>query len=121
MLLVTTEIANTLENIISVSKAILVQIEPNDISSKRSTRSRGDDISKDKELIDMMAKRDRLIHQVFEQFSHDELKKHSSALTSIYSLDKMLVENINKSQKSAKSKIVAFKKNKKAINIYQKI
>lgn len=114
----------SLDRIIDVSTMLLQMLDASDIDVDASTPSKTQKNSENKTnvstLLALMAKREQQIHQLFENFSHDELQLHLSKLQTMLTLDSQLVEKVNHAQKSAKSKILQLKKNKKAINIYQK-
>jgi hypothetical protein len=114
----------SLDRIIDVSTMLLQMLDASDIDVDASTPSKTQKNSENKTnvstLLALMAKREQQIHQLFENFNHDELQLHLSKLQTMLTLDSQLVEKVNHAQKSAKSKILQLKKNKKAINIYQK-
>jgi hypothetical protein len=72
-------------------------------------------------LLKLMKNREEKIYQLFEHFSPEELQLHLTQLQTIAALDSQLIEKVNRSQQSAKSEILTLKKNKKAINLYQKL
>lgn len=74
-----------------------------------------------KKLLTLMAVREEKIYQLFDQFSYDELQNYQEQLQTMGTLDNLLIDTVNQSQKSAKSNIIKLKKNRKAIDIYQKL
>lgn len=72
-------------------------------------------------LLKLMKHREEKIYQLFEHFSPEELQLHLAQLQTIAALDSQLIEKVNRTQESAKSEILTLKKNKKAINLYQKL
>ncbi|MBA6291803.1 hypothetical protein H4J58_15140 [Colwellia sp. MB3u-70] len=71
-------------------------------------------------LLKLMKHREDKIYQLFEHFSPEELQLHLEQLQTMAALDSQLIEKVNRTQESAKSEILTLKKNKKAINLYQK-
>jgi len=115
----------SLDDIIAVSNMLLKLLETAIIEGEKSiTELANQDhegLATTTALLKLIAQREGKIHQLFEQFSRDELPAHREKLQIMATLDSQLVEKINRVQKSAKSKILKLKKNKKAINIYQKL
>ena len=115
----------TLADIIDVSKALLQRLNTSSLESKQSIPEQLNQDSQKQvattELLNLMAKREEKIHQLFENFSHDELQMHLQQLQTMALLDRQLIEKVNCVQKSAKSTILTLKKNKKAISLYQKL
>jgi hypothetical protein len=72
-------------------------------------------------LLKLMKHREDKIYQLFEHFSPEELQLHLAQLQNMAALDSQLIEKVNRTQASAKSEILTLKKNKKAINLYQKL
>jgi len=72
-------------------------------------------------LLKLMKHREDKIYQLFEHFSPEELQLHLEQLQTMAALDSQLIEKVNRTQESAKSEILTLKKNKKAINLYQKL
>jgi hypothetical protein len=72
-------------------------------------------------LLKLMKNREEKIYQLFEHFSPEELQLHLAKLQTMAALDSQLIEKVNRTQQSAKSEILTLKKNKKAINLYQKL
>lgn len=73
------------------------------------------------EILALMAIREEKIHYIFDSFSQEQLLLHIEKLQLVASLDLQLVNKVNTSHTSAKSKILTLRKNKKAINSYQKM
>jgi uncharacterized protein with HEPN domain len=71
-------------------------------------------------LLKLMKNREEKIYQLFEHFSPEELQLHLEQLQTMAALDSQLIEKVNRTQESAKSEILTLKKNRKAINLYQK-
>ena len=95
----------------------LAREQPEVVNVNQDTSSAGNT----KELLKLMAIREEKIYQLFDKFSYDELQHYSAQLQTMATLDNLLIEKVNQSQKSAKSDIIKLKKNRKAINIYQKL
>ncbi len=114
-----------LTDIIDVSKTLLQCLDTSSLESKQSIPEQLNQDSQKQvattELLNLMAKREEKIHQLFENFSHDELQMHLQQLQTMALLDRQLIEKVNCVQKSAKSTILTLKKNKKAISLYQKL
>ena len=72
-------------------------------------------------LLKLIKNREEKIYQLFEHFSPEELQLHLAELQTMAALDSQLIEKVNRTQQSAKSEILTLKKNKKAINLYQKL
>jgi len=72
-------------------------------------------------LLKLMKNREEKIYQLFEHFSSEELQLHLAQLQTMAALDSQLIEKVNRTQQSAKSEILTLKKNRKAINLYQKL
>ncbi|MBA6295542.1 hypothetical protein [Colwellia sp. MB02u-9] len=72
-------------------------------------------------LLKLIKNREEKIYQLFEHFSPEELQLHLAQLQTMAALDSQLIEKVNRTQQSAKSEILTLKKNKKAINLYQKL
>ncbi|MBA6340525.1 hypothetical protein H4J59_05890 [Colwellia sp. MB02u-10] len=71
-------------------------------------------------LLKLIKHREDKIYQLFEHFSPEELQLHLAELQTMAALDSQLIEKVNRTQESAKSEILTLKKNRKAINLYQK-
>jgi hypothetical protein len=72
-------------------------------------------------LLKLMKNREEKIYQLFEHFSPEELQLHLAQLQTMAALDSQLIEKVNRTQQLAKSEILTLKKNRKAINLYQKL
>ncbi|MBA6389460.1 hypothetical protein H4J38_01560 [Colwellia sp. BRX10-3] len=115
----------TLDDIIGVSEMLLKLLVTSDIESTKSIPelyNQPDESPADTDkLWKLIAKREKKIHQLFENFSSEELQLHQVKLQTMAALDTQLVDKVNRTQKSAKSKILKLKQNKKAISLYQKL
>ena len=115
----------TLDDIIDVSEMLIKLLVTSDIESKKSIAelyNQADENPADTDkLLKLIAKREEKIHLLFENFSSEELQLHLVKLQTMAALDTQLVDKVNCTQKSAKSKILKLKQNKKAISLYQKL
>lgn len=71
-------------------------------------------------LISLMVNRDQKIRELFSSHSQSELERYTDHIATMMSLDEQLRTKVDSNHSEAKSKILQLKKNKKAINIYQK-
>ena len=118
-----------LADIIEVSKLLLKHLDTADIQGQsenkksiaESTSHANSEQINTAKLLKLMTNREEKIHQLFEHFSPEELQLHLAQLQTIAALDSQLIEKVNRTQESAKSEILTLKKNKKAINLYQKL
>ena len=132
-----------LTDIIEVSKMLLKLLDTADIQGQSETESKieggiesvgenkksiAESTSHDNseqintaKLLKLMKHREDKIYQLFEHFSPEELQLHLAQLQTMAALDSQLIEKVNRTQESAKSEILTLKKNKKAINLYQKL
>lgn len=105
-----------IQQVIDVSNELIASLDTRDFAVVKDSTS-----TEDKELLFTMEKREKLIHQLFENFDAKTLELYASDLTRISILDKQLVIKISSAQKVTKSIVLQMKKNKKAINTYQKL
>ena len=118
-----------LTDIIEVSKMLLKLLDTADIQGQsENKKSIAESASHDNseqintaKLLKLMKHREDKIYQLFEHFSPEELQLHLEQLQTMAALDSQLIEKVNRTQESAKSEILTLKKNKKAINLYQKL
>ena len=116
-----------LEHVIDASEMLLELLDTSDLELELSSpelselpeRVNKNSASTEK-LLKLMMFREEKIHQLFN-FDRTELQTHQSKLQTIAKLDNQLVEKINQTQDIAKSEILTLKKNRKAINLYQKL
>lgn len=112
-----------LTNIIDLSNMLLKLLD----NSKLEFDSSQNDLAKQesdadiKNVLAVMAVREEKIHHIFNSFSHEQLLSYKEELQLVARLDLQVVNKVNISHTSAKSKILTLKKNKKAINTYQKL
>ncbi|MFT6918676.1 MAG: hypothetical protein ACJA2G_001295 [Cognaticolwellia sp.] len=118
-----------LTDIIEVSKVLLKLLDTADIQDQSENKKsiaesasydNGQQINTAK-LLTLIKNREEKIYQLFERFSPEELRLHLAQLQTMATLDSQLIEKVNRTQQSAKSEILTLKKNKKAINLYQKL
>lgn len=113
-----------IDNVIDVSERLLKLLDASDMERERPVSELADQDNKisanTTKLLKLMVIREEKIHQLFKDFSSEELQINQVKLQAISVLDIQLVEKVNRTQNSAKSKILALKKNRKAINLYQK-
>lgn len=117
-----------LEHVIDASEMLLELLDTSDLELEFSSpelselpeRVNKNSASTEK-LLKLMMFREEKIHQLFNDFDKKELQTHQSKLQTIAKLDNQLVEKINQTQDIAKSEILTLKKNRKAINLYQKL
>ena len=119
----------SLTDIIEVSKVLLKLLDSADIQgqsenkksiAESASHDNGEQINTAK-LLTLIKHREEKIYQLFERFSPEELQLHLAQLQTMAALDSQLIEKVNRTQQSAKSEILILKKNKKAINLYQKL
>jgi hypothetical protein len=124
----------SLTDIIEVSKVLLKLLDTADIQgqdiqgqsenkksiAESASHDNGEQINTAK-LLTLIKHREEKIYQLFEHFSPEELQLHLAQLQTMAALDSQLIEKVNRTQQSAKSEILTLKKNKKAINLYQKL
>ena len=114
-----------LDGIIDASNTLLKLLDASNMTAEALPAASSDHAPENtdtaKELLKLMAKREQLIHQLFENFSPEELQIQRESIQTMALLDSQLVEKVNHSQQSAKAKILTLKKNRKAINLYQKL
>ena len=119
----------SLTDIIEVSKVLLKLLDSADIQgqsenkksiAESASHDNGEQINTAK-LLTLIKHREDKIYQLFEHFSPEELQLHLAQLQTMAALDSQLIEKVNRTQQSAKSEILTLKKNKKAINLYQKL
>jgi len=124
----------SLTDIIEVSKVLLKLLDTADIQgqdiqgqsenkksiAESASHDNGEQINTAK-LLTLIKHREDKIYQLFEHFSPEELQLHLAQLQTMAALDSQLIEKVNRTQESAKSEILTLKKNKKAINLYQKL
>lgn len=119
----------SLTDIIEVSKVLLKLLDTADIQgqsenkksiAESASHDNGEQINTAK-LLTLIKHREDKIYQLFECFSPEELQLHLTQLQTMAALDSQLIEKVNRTQQSAKSEILILKKNKKAINLYQKL
>lgn len=124
----------SLTDIIEVSKVLLKLLDTADIQgqdiqgqsenkksiAESASQDNGEQINTAK-LLTLIKHREEKIYQLFECFSPEELQLHLAQLQTMAALDSQLIEKVNRTQQSAKSEILTLKKNKKAINLYQKL
>jgi hypothetical protein len=124
----------SLTDIIEVSKVLLKLLDTADIQgqdiqgqsenkksiAESASHDNGEQINTAK-LLTLIKHREDKIYQLFEHFSPEELQLHLAQLQTMAALDSQLIEKVNRTQQSAKSEILTLKKNKKAINLYQKL
>lgn len=118
----------SIEEIIDVSEMLLQLLDTSAVAALASQASKNVDSSLESDqeaimakLIALMAEREEKVYHLFEHFNQQELQAYSSQLQIMSTLDQQLVLKVNSAQKSAKSKILTLKKNKKAISHYQKL
>ena len=115
----------TLDEIIDVSELLLKQLDASGIADEKSTLAlnsqEGEASPETVNLMSLIAQREKSIHHLFESFTAEELQLHALKLQTLASLDNQLVNKVNSTQRSAKSEILKLKKNRKAINSYQKL
>ena len=117
-----------IEHVIDASEMLLELLDTSDLELEFSSpelselpeRVNKSSASTEK-LLKLMIFREEKIHQLFNDFDRTELQTHQSKLQTITKLDNQLVEKINQTQDIAKSEILTLKKNRKAINLYQKL
>ncbi|ASP46581.1 hypothetical protein [Cognaticolwellia beringensis] len=114
-----------IDNVIDVSEMLLKLLDALNTERERQVAESAEQDDKSSanttKLLKLMVIREDKIHQLFEGFSSEELQIHHTKLLAISALDNQLVEKVNRTQNSAKSKILTLKKNRKAINLYQKL
>jgi len=118
-----------LDNVIDVSERLLKLLDASDVEREKTVDEsvdesvdQGDKNSANTtKLLKLMVIREEKIHQLFEDFSSEELQMHQTKLQAMATLDNQLVEKVNRTQDLAKSKILTLKKNRKAIKLYQKL
>ena len=114
-----------IDNVIDVSEMLLKLLDASDMEREKPAADLAEQDDKSSanttKLLKLMVIREDKIHQLFEDFSSEELQIHHAKLLAISALDNQLVEKVNRTQNSAKSKILTLKKNRKAINLYQKL
>lgn len=114
-----------LDHVIDVSQSLLKLIDASDAKGEKlaPVSADQDDINsvKKSNLLGLIKIREEKIHQLFEDFSSEELQMHQVKLQSVKTLDNELVEKVRRILQSSKSKILALKQNRKAINQYQKL
>lgn len=114
-----------IDNVIDVSEMLLKLLDASDMEREKPAADLADQDNKisanTKKLLKLMVVREEKIYQLFNDFSSEELQVNQIKLQAISTLDNQLVEKVNRTQNSAKSKILALKKNRKAINLYQKL
>ena len=114
-----------LDNVIDVSELLLKLLDASDVEREKMVDESVDQGDKNSanttKLLKLMVIREEKIHQLFEDFSSEELQMHQTKLQAMATLDNQLVEKVNRTQDLAKSKILTLKKNRKAIKLYQKL
>lgn len=114
-----------LDNVIDVSERLLKLLDASDVEREKTVDESVDQGDKNSanttKLLKLMVIREEKIHQLFEDFSSEELQMHQTKLQAMATLDNQLVEKVNRTQDLAKSKILTLKKNRKAIKLYQKL
>ncbi|AWB56712.1 hypothetical protein [Colwellia sp. Arc7-D] len=115
----------TLDQIIDVSEVLLKLLDTSNIedeNAKLALNNPADETPPETvNLLNLIAQREKSIYHLFESFTAEELQLHALKLQFLASLDTQLVNKVNSSQRSAKSEILKLKKNRKAINLYQKL
>jgi hypothetical protein len=95
-------------------------VRENEKSIAKSTSHDNSEQINTAKLLKLIKHREDKIYQLFEHFSPEELQLHLAELQTMAALDSQLIEKVNRTQESAKSEILTLKKNRKAINLYQK-
>lgn len=110
-----------LDEINDVSTQLLMLLDTSELAREQPKEEQTNQEAKTKKLLTLMATRKEKIYYLFEHYSHQELQLHTEQLQKMATLDTLLIEKVSSSQKSSKSQIAVLQKNKKAINIYQKL
>jgi|TARA_B110000211_G_C14092475_1_gene559998 hypothetical protein len=114
-----------IDEVIEVSELLLTLLDTSGIedeSAKLALNNTADETSPETaNLLSLIAQREKSIYQLFESFTAEELQLHALKLQTLANLDNQLVNKVNSTQRSAKSEILQLKKNRKAINLYQKL
>ena len=110
------DLQDCIQQVIGTSNELIASLDSRDFSIINESTSIDDD-----NLLKLMNNRDKLIHHMFEHHDNALLSRYSNELSLIDKLDKQLILKMASIQTSAKSKILQMKKNKKAINLYQKL
>lgn len=114
-----------LDHVIDVSQSLLKLLDASNVEGERLADLSADqeDINsvKKSNLLGLIKVREEKIHQLFEDFSSEELQVHQVKLQSVKALDNEILEKVKRTLQSAKGKILTLKQNKKAINQYQKL
>ncbi|ARD43637.1 hypothetical protein [Colwellia sp. PAMC 21821] len=114
-----------LNHVIDVSQTLLKLLDASDVEGEKLADLSADqeDINsvKKSNLLGLIKVREEKIHQLFADFSSEELQLHKIKLQSVKELDNEILEKVKRTLQSAKGKILTLKQNKKAINQYQKL
>jgi hypothetical protein len=70
-------------------------------------------------IASIVAQREELVHQLFSRFTPDALAANQEKMTTMQTLDKILIEMANQAFNQAKAEVLSLKKSKKAISSYQ--
>jgi len=118
-----------LETINEVSRQLLSQILTmqnklkeikTDINASNSDDSNPSGLITDKELIELVATRHRLIHGLFEQNTHEDISKELNLLNEMIALDTELSKHFEVCKQISAEQIIGLKKRKKISKSYQK-
>ena len=126
------DIKQTLESINEISRQILSCIlsmheETRDniapvikVETKTEGNLNNEKIITENDISEMMSKREKLIHIIFEQKTIEEISLERNLLNEMVSLDNQLSAQSKVYKKMLSDQVIKLKKSKKVKNVYQK-